>query len=229
MASWLTDQDALGLRLRRRRRRRRRLDEEPAGRQGRQPGRDVRRWACRCRRASPSPPRPASTTTPTARPIRPTWTARSTAGLAQGRADRPARRFGDAANPLLVSVRSGARASMPGMMDTVLNLGLNDADRRGPGQARPATAASPSTAIAASSRCIRTWCSASTTTCSRRSSTTTRTGSDVTVDTDLTAERLGGGGRRLQGRGRARAGPALPAGPATTSCGARSAPCSPAG
>jgi pyruvate,orthophosphate dikinase len=36
------------------------------------------------------------------------------------------RRFGDATNPLLVSVRSGARASMPGMMDTVLNLGLND-------------------------------------------------------------------------------------------------------
>ena len=36
-------------------------------------------------------------------------------------------RLGDAANPLLVSVRSGARASMPGMMDTVLNLGLNDA------------------------------------------------------------------------------------------------------
>jgi pyruvate,orthophosphate dikinase len=36
------------------------------------------------------------------------------------------RRFGDSANPLLVSVRSGARVSMPGMMDTVLNLGLND-------------------------------------------------------------------------------------------------------
>ena len=35
-------------------------------------------------------------------------------------------RFGDAENPLLVSVRSGARASMPGMMDTILNLGLND-------------------------------------------------------------------------------------------------------
>ena len=34
--------------------------------------------------------------------------------------------FGDASNPLLVSVRSGARVSMPGMMDTVLNLGLND-------------------------------------------------------------------------------------------------------
>jgi len=36
------------------------------------------------------------------------------------------RKFGDPRNPLLVSVRSGARASMPGMMDTVLNLGLND-------------------------------------------------------------------------------------------------------
>jgi pyruvate,orthophosphate dikinase len=36
------------------------------------------------------------------------------------------RRFGDVENPLLVSVRSGARESMPGMMDTVLNLGLND-------------------------------------------------------------------------------------------------------
>ncbi|GAB6395077.1 MAG: pyruvate, phosphate dikinase [Bacteroidales bacterium] len=35
-------------------------------------------------------------------------------------------KFGDTANPLLVSVRSGARASMPGMMDTILNLGLND-------------------------------------------------------------------------------------------------------
>jgi pyruvate, orthophosphate dikinase len=40
--------------------------------------------------------------------------------------ERIGARFGDAAAPLLVSVRSGARASMPGMMDTVLNLGLND-------------------------------------------------------------------------------------------------------
>ena len=43
--------------------------------------------------------------------------------------------FGDAKNPLLVSVRSGARASMPGMMDTVLNLGLNDTDGGGAGGA----------------------------------------------------------------------------------------------
>ena len=36
------------------------------------------------------------------------------------------KKFGDVNDPLLVSVRSGARASMPGMMDTILNLGLND-------------------------------------------------------------------------------------------------------
>ncbi|BDW82592.1 pyruvate, phosphate dikinase [Erythrobacter sp. Dej080120_24] len=41
------------------------------------------------------------------------------------------KRFGDAADPMLVSVRSGARVSMPGMMDTVLNLGLNDATVEG--------------------------------------------------------------------------------------------------
>ena len=50
------------------------------------------------------------------------------------------KRFGDSTNPLLVSVRSGARASMPGMMDTVLNLGLNDvtveALAKGAGDAR---------------------------------------------------------------------------------------------
>ena len=41
------------------------------------------------------------------------------------------KKFGDPADPLLVSVRSGARVSMPGMMDTVLNLGLNDATVQG--------------------------------------------------------------------------------------------------
>ena len=59
------------------------------------------------------------------RHIRRSWRSRST------RRSRTSSRitgktFGDRANPLLVSVRSGARASMPGMMDTVLNLGLND-------------------------------------------------------------------------------------------------------
>ena len=41
------------------------------------------------------------------------------------------KQFGDPKNPLLVSVRSGARASMPGMMDTILNLGLNDVTVQG--------------------------------------------------------------------------------------------------
>src|SRR5512138_342404 len=60
------------------------------------------------------------------------------AGLAQEVAsnlkmveDLMGKKFGDPANPLLVSVRSGARASMPGMMDTILNLGLNDTTVQG--------------------------------------------------------------------------------------------------
>ena len=66
-------------------------------------------------------------------------------------------KFGDkTAMPLLVSVRSGARDSMPGMMDTILNLGLNDETvaraRRPPRR----TSASPGTATAASSRCMAT-------------------------------------------------------------------------
>src|SRR4029077_7596555 len=61
----------------------------------------------------------------------------ATGGLPEGLEDEVARhvarleektgkRFGDPADPLLVSVRSGAAVSMPGMMDTILNLGLND-------------------------------------------------------------------------------------------------------
>jgi pyruvate,orthophosphate dikinase len=58
-------------------------------------------------------------------------------GEAIGRLEAHAgRRLGDPADPLLVSVRSGARDSMPGMMDTVLNLGLNDASVRGLGDDR---------------------------------------------------------------------------------------------
>src|SRR3974390_3167979 len=48
------------------------------------------------------------------------------AALTEARRIAGDKTFGDAENPLLGSVRSGARASMPGMMDTVLNLGLND-------------------------------------------------------------------------------------------------------
>ena len=62
------------------------------------------------------------------------------------------KKFGDKENPLLVSVRSGARASMPGMMDTILNLGLNEdvVEVMAPS---PATPVGLMTATAASSRC----------------------------------------------------------------------------
>src|SRR5437868_15458774 len=49
--------------------------------------------------------------------------------------ERTGKRFGDPRDPLLVSVRSGAAVSMPGMMDTILNLGLNDEAVEGLGQA----------------------------------------------------------------------------------------------
>ena len=79
----------------------------------------------RFRPASRSRPRSAPITTTTARSYPPELKAQVEAALAHvGRLT--GRTFGDAENPLLVSVRSGARASMPGMMDTVLNLGLND-------------------------------------------------------------------------------------------------------
>ena len=86
------------------------------------------RWrisACRCRPASPSPPRSAPISTPARQNLSEGLEAQVEAALAAvGRIT--GKKFGDAENPLLVSVRSGARASMPGMMDTVLNLGLND-------------------------------------------------------------------------------------------------------
>ena len=58
--------------------------------------------------------------------------------------------------PLLVAVRSGARDSMPGMMDTILNLGLNDETVLALAAARRTTSVSPGIATAASSRCMAT-------------------------------------------------------------------------
>ena len=59
----------------------------------------------------------------------------------------PDKKFGDDANPLLVCVRSGAAVSMPGMMNTILNLGLNDAATEGLAKATN-NDASPTTPIA---------------------------------------------------------------------------------
>ena len=85
-----------------------------------------------------------------------------TAGAGRSRARQRreiiGKKFGDTeAMPLLVSVRSGARDSMPGMMDTILNLGLNDDRGRDRGQADEATRVSPGIPIAASCRCTATW------------------------------------------------------------------------
>jgi pyruvate,orthophosphate dikinase len=59
------------------------------------------------------------------------------------------KKFGDEKNPLLLSVRSGARMSMPGMMDTVLNIGLCTEDAPRPARSPPATNASSMTRTAA--------------------------------------------------------------------------------
>ncbi len=66
-------------------------------------------------------------------------------------------KFGDVENPLLVSVRSGARASMPGMMDTILNLGLNDEVVEGLTR-KTGNAALHGTLTVVSCRCMATWC-----------------------------------------------------------------------
>ena len=66
-------------------------------------------------------------------------------------------KFGDVENPLLVSVRSGARASMPGMMDTILNLGLNDEVVVGLARKTGNERFAWDSYIAASCRCTVTW------------------------------------------------------------------------
>ena len=71
--------------------------------------------------------------------------------------EKAGKRFGDTRDPLLVSVRSGAAVSMPGMMDTILNLGLGDDAVEGLAETR-ATGASPTTRTGGSSRCTaRSW------------------------------------------------------------------------
>ncbi len=66
------------------------------------------------------------------------------------------KKFGDPKNPLLVSVRSGARDSMPGMMDTILNLGSTTKQPKD-SRKQPTTVALPGTPIAVSCKCTVTW------------------------------------------------------------------------
>ena len=111
-----------------------RADARPARRQGRGPGRDDQcgpagaarlhdhdRGVQRLLRRRREAPRRA--------------VGRRARGGQRRSRRRPARASATASNPLLVSVRSGAKFSMPGMMDTVLNLGLNEETLAGPGRA----------------------------------------------------------------------------------------------
>ncbi len=186
------------------------------------------RWpisACRCRPASPSPPRSAPTTTPTATRYPKDLEAPGRRRARRRSAASPARPSAIPANPLLVSVRSGARASMPGMMDTVLNLGLNDETV----EALAKKSGDRRFAYDSYRRFITMY-------------------SDVVLGIEppplrgnprrpqgpqrLRARhrshrrRLGRTGRPLQGARRGGARRAVPAGPARSSCGARSARCS---
>ena len=117
--------DQVRLLLRRRQGRRRPHDEGPARRQGLRPGRDDQR------RPSGAPglhdhhrglqPLLRARAEGAGRRSRRRW--KRTCGGSRRSAGQ---KFGSTTNPLLVSVRSGAKFSMPGMMDTILNLGLND-------------------------------------------------------------------------------------------------------
>ncbi len=98
-------------------------------------------------------------------------------------------RFGDAANPLLVSVRSGAAVSMPGMMDTVLNVGLNDDTVVGL-RARRTTSGSRWTAIGGCCTCTETSCWACPTSCLKRQIEALKQASGAASDTDLTVADL---------------------------------------
>jgi len=66
------------------------------------------------------------------------------------------KKFGDPTNPLLVSVRSGAPVSMPGMMDTILNLGLNDQTVEGLKELTQMVGL-PMIVTEGSSRCLAMW------------------------------------------------------------------------
>ena len=101
------------------------------------------------------------------------------------------KRLGDAADPLLVSVRSGAKFSMPGMMDTVLNLGLNDVSVQGLADADRRTSGSPGTPTGGSCRCSARSCWTSRPSGSRTCSTRPRSAKGPEAkDTDLDADDL---------------------------------------
>ena len=101
-----------------------------AGRQGRQPRRHDPPRRCRCRPASRVTTEACNAYLAAGERF-PDGLWEETRRALERLEAATGKRFGDPANPLLVSCRSGAKFSMPGMMDTVLNIGLNDAVAEG--------------------------------------------------------------------------------------------------
>ena len=113
--------------LRQRQGRRRPHDERHARRQRRRPGRDDQRRPAGAAGLHDLHRRLHASTTSRRARFPPPIESRDRRATSRSSRRPPARRSARPTNPLLVSVRSGAKFSMPGMMDTILNLGLNDA------------------------------------------------------------------------------------------------------
>ena len=182
--------------------------EVPARRQGRQPRRDDQ----------PRPPRAARLhdhhrglqRVHGRRRRAPRRAARRGRGSASPTLEQKmGKQLGDDTDPLLVSVRSGAPFSMPGMMDTVLNLGLNDVSVKGLAK-QTATTASPTTRTAASCRCSARSCSTSPASSSRTRSPSSGRAKGVATDPELGADDLAGLVETFQGIVRDAAGVEFP-------------------
>ena len=135
------------------------------------------------------------------------------------------KRFGDRDNPLLVSVRSGARASMPGMMDTVLNLGLNDETVEALAKKSGDRRFAYDSYRRFITHVFATWCSASTIIISRNCSTTTRTAT-ATCSTPISTPTIGWSSPAATRSGSRRSRASRSRRTRTSSCGEPSARCS---
>ena len=190
---------------------------------------EMTKAGCPCRPASRSRPRRATTTSPPARSL-PDGLWDDVLAAVSGVEQETGKGFGDPANPLLVSVRSGAKFSMPGMMDTVLNLGLNERDARRAGRAdrQRALRVGRLPALHPDVRAHRDG--------RRRRAVRARArrGQEAAAasqqDTDLDAARSARGGRRVPAQiVREATGPRVPGRSATSSSTWRSRPSSPRG
>ena len=151
-------------------------------------------------------------------------TTRSTSTSPRSRS-APGKRFGDERDPLLVSVRSGAAISMPGMMDTILNLGLNDVAVEG----LAASTGNARFALDSYRRLIQMYGEVVDGVDGHRfeqALTDLKAARGVAQDVELTADDLRGARRHVQEDLRGGDGPAVPAGARASSCAVPTAPSS---